>query len=219
MAKRPEAGAELEAAMAAALAAVEQREKSAEPDGQGTVEVEVNTEPPNGDAKPSVTEGELRDQLLRLAADFDNFRKRSARQLEETRKFGIDRLLLDLLPVLDNLERALAHAGDASDPIVQGVRMVAKGFLDTLAQHGVQAFDSVGQVFDPERHEAVGQAPSGTAAPGTILEEMQKGYMLHERLLRAAQVIVAAGTAPDGHGGADERGGASDSDGGREDGR
>ena len=115
--------------------------------------------------------------------------------MEEARRFGAEKVLYDLLAVVDNLERALTHAEGDTSPMVEGVRMVTKQFLDVLAQHGVQGFDSLGQPFDPERHEAMGQAPAGDRAPGTILEEMLKGYFLHDRLLRPAQVIVAAAPA------------------------
>lgn len=134
----------------------------------------------------------LRNQLLRMAADFDNFRKRTRQEQDDMRRYGISRLLGDLLPVIDNLERALAHCDDNSqDPVVQGVRMVAKQWHDVLANYGVRMFQSEGQPFDPERHEAVGQQTSKEHAPGTVLNEMQSGYMLHERLLRPARVVVA----------------------------
>ncbi len=137
----------------------------------------------------------LRDQLLRLAADFDNFRKRTRREQEDIRRYGIETLLTDILPVLDNFDRALAHTAGEQNPLVQGVRMVAKQFHDVLGRYGVQSFTSVGDRFDPERHEAVGQMPGGDVEPGTVLEEAQKGYMLHDRLLRPARVVVAAAVA------------------------
>lgn len=148
------------------------------------------------EAEPAAEErvAELKDQLLRLAADFENFRKRARREQEELRKYGIDTTVRELLPVLDNLERALKHAAD-DDPMAQGVNMVAKQFRDVLERFGVVGFQSVGQPFDPERHEAMGQAPGGDVEPGTVLEEMEKGYTLHDRLLRPAKVIVAAAPA------------------------
>lgn len=133
----------------------------------------------------------LKDQLLRLAADFENFRKRAQRQHDEARRYGSENLLLDLLPVLDNLERALAHSGEHEDPVLQGVRMVLRQFLGVLEKHGAGGFESLGEAFDPHRHEAVGQAPAGDDEAGSILEELQRGYMLHDRLLRPAKVIVA----------------------------
>jgi molecular chaperone GrpE len=132
----------------------------------------------------------LKDQLLRLAADFDNFRKRVRKEQEEVRKYGNETLLQDVLPVLDNLERALAHADNDKSPVLQGVRMVAKQLVDALGRYGVQTFATVGKAFDPEKHEAVSQQPS-EEKPGTIVSELQKGYVLHDRLLRPARVVVA----------------------------
>jgi molecular chaperone GrpE len=134
----------------------------------------------------------LRDQLLRLAADFDNYRKRATREQQDIRDYGTSQLLQDILPVLDNLDRALAHSEGDTSPVVKGVRLVAKQFADTLTRYGVQSFASVGVPFDPERHEAVAQMAVEGKKAGTILEEMQKGYMLRERLLRPAQVVVAS---------------------------
>jgi molecular chaperone GrpE len=136
-----------------------------------------------------------KDQLLRLAADFDNYRKRARREKEEYQKVANERLLRDVLPVADNLDRALAHAA-ADNPVVAGVRMVSKQLLDILAGYGVRPFDSLGKQFNPEMHEALSQAPAGDAQPGSVLEEIERGYTLHDRLLRPAKVVVAA--APQG---------------------
>ncbi len=166
------------------------------------VEVEV---PAGGNADIVRLEGEvagLKDQLLRLAADFDNYRKRTRKEMDEVRRYGIEGVLGDLLQVVDNLDRALSHSEGDKSPVIQGVRMVQKQFSDVLSRFGVVSFSAMGQPFDPERHEAVGQAPAGDKAPGTILEEAQKGYMLHDRLLRPARVIVAA--AAEGRNGTEE---------------
>lgn len=137
----------------------------------------------------------MKDQLLRLAADFDNFRKRAARDGEEARKFGIERVARELLNVLDNLDRALEHA-TKSDPVVDGVKMVAKQFLDVLSQFGIKPFSAKDQAFDPERHEAISQQVIEGKSPGTVIAELQRGYMLHDRLLRPARVVIAAAPAP-----------------------
>lgn len=203
----------IEQAMADALAAVERIEKEGRQStalDEPTIEVAapaeeaVATEPEPttpaaaAAAATAVTEiGEPvptvpRDQFLRLAADFENYRRRAARDLEDARRYGIERLLKDLLPMLDNLDRALAHAEGDKSPLVEGIRMVAKQAHEILAGHGVKAFTSLGQPFDPEQHEAVAQVPSAEHPAGSVMEEMLRGYRIHDRLLRAAQVVVAA---------------------------
>ena len=139
---------------------------------------------------------ETHERLLRTAADLDNVRKRGQREKEEAQRFGIERLLRDLLPVIDNMERGLAYApqpaeGEAEDPLATGVKMTLKLFRDALAKHGVVGFDSVGQPFDPNVHEAMGQAPSSDVPANTVLVEHQRGYHIHERLLRPALVVVS----------------------------
>ena len=157
------------------------------------IPVEVEPEPKPPTAAPAAEIDVVpRDQLLRLAADFENYRKRASRELDDTRKYGIEKLLKDLLPMLDNLDRALAHAEDDKNPVIEGVRMVAKQAHEILTGYGVRAFTSVGEPFDPERHEAVAQVPSNEHPAGSVVEEMLKGYVIHERLLRPAQVVVAA---------------------------
>ncbi len=191
----------LDEAMAEALESVEQREReamgdSADADGDA-VEVETGkdeaaAESAAEDDGNTESHAELQDQLLRLAADFDNYRKRTRREMEDARKFGIESLLRDVLPVLDNFERALAAAEeDDSHPLVSGIRMVMKQFRDVLDHYGVRGFDSLGEVFDPEKHEALSQMPSAEHEAGTILNEHERGYMIHERLLRPARVVVA----------------------------
>ncbi|MBN1959836.1 MAG: nucleotide exchange factor GrpE [Deltaproteobacteria bacterium] len=133
----------------------------------------------------------LREQLLRLAADFDNYRKRTTREQQEIREYGVTQLLQDILPVLDNFDRALYHTENDNNPVIDGIRLVSKQLIDTLARHGVQSFVSLGESFDPERHEAIAQLAVSSEQAGTIVEELQKGYMLRARLLRPAKVVVA----------------------------
>lgn len=133
-----------------------------------------------------------REKMLRLAAEFENFRKRARRENEDSAKFGIERLLRDFLPVIDNLERALSHAQGDTSPLVEGIRMVAKQSLDVLAGYGVESFEALRQPFDPEKHEALGHSPSNDVPAGNVAEVIAKGYMLHSRLLRPARVIIAA---------------------------
>jgi molecular chaperone GrpE len=134
-----------------------------------------------------------REQLLRTAADFDNYRKRSRREIDDAHKQGREELLRDLLPVFDNLERAAAHAGQATDAkaVAEGVNMVLRQFLDTLGKIGIRRIAAVGQVFDPTQHEAIHQAETADHPPGTVMEEVQPGYAMGDRLIRAAMVVVA----------------------------
>ncbi len=191
MSKKPTPGNALEDAMAEALASVERRERKGDDSAADAADIEVVTEKEAG-GEEQEDAGPAREHLLRLAADFENFRKRSMREMQEARKFGSEKIFCGLLPVIDNLDRALAASEGDDSPIVQGLNMVIKQFASVLESFGVEGFDSLGQPFDPERHEAVGQAPGTDAPPGTIVEELLKGYHFHGRLLRPAQVLVAA---------------------------
>jgi molecular chaperone GrpE len=135
-----------------------------------------------------------REQLLRLMADFDNYRKRTARQHEETRQFATADLVIALLPGLDNLERALIAAEQDVTPssakIAEGVSMVLRQLKEALSTVGVREVQAQGLAFDPTRHEAVDIAKVPVSDDGLIVEEVQHGYLLHERLLRPAKVVV-----------------------------
>jgi len=133
------------------------------------------------------------DRYLRQVAELDNFKKRSTRDREETARFANDALVKDLLPVIDNLERAIAHASGTGNgkTLMEGIDMVLKGFLDTLAKHGVQPVTAVGLPFDPAQHEALAQVESSAHQPNTVIEQHQTGYMMHDRLLRPALVTVS----------------------------
>jgi molecular chaperone GrpE len=154
---------------------------------------------PTAEAAPDPLEvakaeaAKYKDQLLRTAADFENYRKRSRRDVEDAQKKGTEELLKNLLPVFDNLERAVVHAEQAADAkaISEGVRMVLKQFVDTLGRVGIARVAGVGEPFDPMVHEAVQQVETEDAAPGTVIAEVQPGYKMGERLLRAAMVVVA----------------------------
>jgi molecular chaperone GrpE len=135
----------------------------------------------------------LREQLLRTAADFDNYRKRSKRDVDDARQRGKDDLVRDLLPVFDNLERAVQTADTASDmsSVLEGIRMVLKLFEDTADRVGLERVPSVGERFDPAVHEAIQQQETDAHPPGTIVTEVVPGYRFGQRLVRPAMVIVA----------------------------
>lgn len=133
-----------------------------------------------------------RDQLLRTAADFDNFRKRTRKDIEDAQRKGTERVLLEVLPVADNLERAVQAAQQSGDlnSVVEGVSMVLRFLEDALSRLGVERVQSLGQGFDPSLHEAVQQVESDQPA-GTVVTEMTPGYRLSGKLLRPAMVAVA----------------------------
>jgi molecular chaperone GrpE len=133
------------------------------------------------------------ERWLRERADLENLKKRAARERAETVRFANENLLKDLLPVVDNLERAVEHAqgGGNGQPLVEGVALVLKALLDVLERHGVTRVAAKGAAFDPAHHEAVAHVESGEHEPNSVVEEHQAGYLLNERLLRPALVSVA----------------------------
>jgi molecular chaperone GrpE len=136
---------------------------------------------------------ELKDKLLYQQADFENFKKLKAREKQEVLRFGNETLVKELLPVLDNLERAIEHAGKTEEArgIAEGVALTLNGFLKVLEKFDVTRIEAVGRKFDPNLHEAVYQEEKGDVEPGTIVGEFQKGYVMDGRLLRASMVSVA----------------------------
>ena len=135
------------------------------------------------------------EQFLRLQAEFENFRRRTLKEKQESFKFGHQNLVKDLLSAVDNLERALEHgaqnAGSEVQGILDGVELVHREVLGALAKHGVKEIEAKGVVFDPADHEAMGQVPSADVPPNTVLQVLQKGYVIHDRMLRPARVIVS----------------------------
>mgnify|MGYP001333870446 FL=1 len=133
------------------------------------------------------------DRYVRQVAEAENFKKRNARERDDAIRFANEALLKEILPVLDNLERAIAHAagGENGKSLIDGVEMVLKGFLDVLSKFGVSRISSVGHPFDPSKHEAMAQVVSDEFEPNTVVDELHKGYMFRDRLLRASLVSVA----------------------------
>jgi len=131
----------------------------------------------------------------RLAAEFENYRKRVARDREDAERRAGQRVVLEMLPAIDNLERALLHAEEAGDgpELAGGVRMVLNQLLDVLAKEGVEAIDPAGQPFDPHAHQAVGQEENAAVPEGSVLDVYLRGYRMHGRVIRPAMVIVSTG--------------------------
>jgi len=135
-----------------------------------------------------------RDRMLRFAAELDNTRKRMRRDIDDARKRGREDVLKECLPALDSLDLSLKHIDetDATRTILDGVRLMQRQFMNSMSAFGLTRFDSKGLPFDPQRHEAVSQAPADDGhPPGTVIEELSKGYLLGDVLLRPAQVVVA----------------------------
>lgn len=140
---------------------------------------------------------ENRDHYLRARADLDNFRKRAQREKEDLVKFSNETILRELLPVIDNLERALQHAAtDGEKGLLQGVELTLGQFSKVLEKFNVVAIEPLGELFDSARHEAMGQIESAEQPPNTVVQLLQKGYLLNDRLLRPAMVLIAKAPAP-----------------------
>ncbi len=137
---------------------------------------------------------EFKDKYLRSQAECANVARRLNQQFAEEKRIVSMSFARDLLPVLDNFDRTLSSLGEAStdDPIAQGVRLIADQLNKTLSQHGIAAMESSGMPFDPEKHQALMQDFEARVAPGTVTRELERGYMIHDRVLRPAKVIVAA---------------------------
>ena len=139
----------------------------------------------------------INDKYLRLAAEFENYKRLTQRDQREQIRFGNEQLLKELLPVVDNMERAIkaARANGSDSALIQGVELTLKQLFGILAKFGVQAIETAGQDFDPSAHQAVSYGPSNDVPANKVLDEFQKGYRLHDRILRAAMVSVSSGPA------------------------
>ncbi len=133
----------------------------------------------------------LRSESLRERADLDNQRKREARDVEQARRFANEKLLGELLPVFDSLDAGLNAAGAEPSPLREGLELTYKQLLKVAADNGLTLLDPTGQTFNPEHHQAISQVDAPGAAPGSVVQVFQKGYLLNDRLLRPALVVVA----------------------------
>jgi molecular chaperone GrpE len=187
---------ELEEALREAAAAVPDSDESEAPEeGEGEPSgLEMSGE----DAQRLEDElAELEARNLRLLADYENFRKRALRERQEAARYGSQNLVKDLLSVVDNLDRAIGHArqseGGDLKSLLQGVELVQREFTAVLAKHHVIEIEAQGKPFNPALHEAMAQIDSDTAEPNTVIDVLEKGYQLHDRLVRPSRVVVARG--------------------------
>lgn len=187
--KRQEVKSNLEIAMEKAAA----MSQEAPPGPATAAEARVREDELNALREKAAKADEYYDRLLRTAAELENYRKRAEREKSDLLKFGQEELMADLLPVLDNFERALAAAGSSPHPdaVAEGVKLIHKQLAAVLTQNGLQPIEAVGKQFDPELHEAIAQVETDKSPAGTILSEQLKGYALNGRLLRPAVVTVA----------------------------
>ena len=134
------------------------------------------------------------DRYLRICAEFENYKKRSAREMDKFKKFATESLIKKILPVVDNLERAVNSANDdewANSDLTQGVALSIKDLEKVLGKHGVKPIEAIGKAFDPAFHEAVMMVEADDHPENTVINELQKGYLIHDRLLRPAKVVVS----------------------------
>ena len=181
-------------------ASASEADPAGEGGGEGEVAaIEIEVEPPEPSPEERIAELQARvveshDKYIRSVAELDNVRKRARKDQEEARVDAQSRVLREMLPVIDNLERAVAHAaqtGDAASGVLEGIRLVLRQFSQAFERCNVHPVEAKGQPFDPNQHEAVSQVVTADAPPGSVVEVMQTGYRIGERLLRPALVVVA----------------------------
>lgn len=162
--------------------------------GDPLKEMEARLESLEKEAKESY------DRFLRVSAEFENYKKRAAREMNDFRKFANESFVKAMLPVVDNLDRAIESSSNddhAQNSVVEGVNMTLKEILKVFEQFNVRPFESLGKAFDPALHQAVMQEKTDDHPENTVLNELQKGYMMHDRLLRPAMVVVSKTTEPE----------------------
>ena len=198
----------VEESVAAEKPADETEPEPEKTEGETAADEAPETEAPKEDSADASTDAEpepetteksdepatdWKDLYARTLADFDNYRKRASRDREELVKFATSEAVKDMLPTVDNLALALDQAKDKEDPFVKGVQLAYDGFLKALADHGATPLDSVGEPFDTNFHDALAQLPSADVAEGVVMNEVKRGWLLHGKLLRPAQVVVSSG--------------------------
>ncbi len=190
------ASEELEAALREATESVEAREAEGVPTGDLSEEVQAA----KGEFEElSQERDELLDRCLRLQAEFENFRRRTLKERQEGHNYGHQNLVKDLLPMVDNLDRALGHSAESAEgsggedlqALLQGIEMVRQEFLGVLGKHGVTKIEAADQPFDPAIHEAMTQVVDDSVPQGTVLQVLEEGYQLKDRMLRPARVVVS----------------------------
>ena len=187
----PDAGVEQDQAATEEAGAAQDQAATEEADAAQEAPIELTN-----DEKVAAMEEEvaaIKDQMVREQAETQNIRKRMQSEVEKARKFALDKFAEDLLQVMDNLERAIDNAGDdeAVKPIVEGVELTRKSFVDILAKYNVEQLDPHGEPFDPQLHEAMTMVPNPDMEPNSVMDVFQKGYVLNGRLIRPARVVVS----------------------------
>ena len=173
-----------------------QSDEPGEAKGQGEAE-EGQADVADSSAQDNTSEEltMVKDQLLRTVAEMENVRRRAQRDVENAHKFAVEKLLSDLLPVVDSLEKAeeAAKTTDNADSMAEGITLSLKLFVSTLERSGIAIVDPLGEPFDPQLHEAMAMVPNPNAEPNSVMDVMQRGYTLNGRLVRAAKVVVVKG--------------------------
>jgi molecular chaperone GrpE len=153
---------------------------------------------PSLEQKLSQELAESRERYIRLMADFENFKKRSMKEQSELIRYQGERIIVDLLDVLDNLELAISHSSAEYDKLKAGLELTQKLFVEKLAKWDIRGESAIGKVFDPQRHSALSRVPGADVEPGTVVGELKKPYFYKDKLIRVGEVVVAAEKEPEG---------------------
>jgi len=192
--KSEAAGQEEAAAQDKGEASAEKAESAARPDAESAATA--------SESKPAQEEmpagPDWKDMYARLLADFDNFKKRTARDREDTYRFAEAEIIKDILPAVDNLALALSKAENKEDSFVKGVQLVYDSLLSSLKERGAEPFDSIGKELDTDKMEAIAHLPSEEVEDGKVSQEVKRGWTMRGRTIRAAQVVVSAGKKQNG---------------------